>query len=52
METQMHPGLILSRDEGQAARDMIFNARQAGHIDLVTAVEMATDVITRTVPSA
>jgi hypothetical protein len=53
MEPQkMHPGMILSREEGAQAREMIFNARQAGHIDTVTAFEMSFDVLMRTIPSA
>lgn len=47
----MKPGMILSREEGRAARDVVSGAYKAGYIDIVTTVEMQYDVVCRTVPS-
>ena len=52
MGTNMHPGMILSRSEGRVARDLVYNARRAGHIDTRTAITLAWDIIQRTVPVA
>lgn len=52
METTMTPGLILSREEGKKARDLVFKAHEAGHIDAPTAFEMSMDVLMRTIPDA
>lgn len=48
----MHPGMILSRSEGKQVREMIYDARDRGDLDTVTAFEMSFDVLMRTIPSA
>lgn len=50
MDTQ--PGMIISKDEGRAEKDMVRRAREAGVIDIVTAVEMQWDITQRTVPQS
>lgn len=52
MQIDMHPGLILSKEEGRETRKMIYDARDRGDLDTVTAFEMSFDVLVRTVPSA
>ena len=52
MHIDMKPGLILSREEGAAARDMVFKAHAAGYIDTMAAFEMSMDVLMRTIPDA
>ena len=49
---EMHPGMILSREEGKRTRQMIYDARDRGDLDTVTAFEMSFDVLMRTIPSA
>lgn len=51
-QIDMHPGMILSREEGKAVREMIYDARDRGDLDTVTAFEMSFDVLVRTIPSA
>lgn len=50
MQIDMTPGLILSREEGRKTREMIYDARDRGDLDTVTAFEMSFDVLMRTVP--
>jgi len=52
MDREMTPGMILSREEGQEARNTVINAHKAGYIDMITAVKMAWDIACRTVPHA
>lgn len=49
-EDVLQPGLVLSREEGAKARQMIYDARDSGALDTITAFEMSFDVLMRTVP--
>lgn len=49
-EDVLQPGMILSREEGAKAREMIYDARESGALDIVSAFEMSFDVLMRTVP--
>jgi hypothetical protein len=49
-ENVLQPGLVLSREEGAKARQMIYDARDSGALDTITAFEMSFDVLMRTVP--
>lgn len=49
-EDVLQPGLILSREEGAKARQMIYDARDSGALDTITAFEMSFDVLMRTIP--
>lgn len=48
MDTQS--GMIISRDEGRTEKDQVRRAKEAGVIDIVTAIEMQWDITKRTVP--
>lgn len=48
----MQPGMILSSEEGRAARDVVRGALKAGYIDTTMAVQMSYDIVQRTVPTA
>lgn len=43
-------GMIISRDEARTEKDQVRRAREAGVIDIVTAVEMQWSITERTVP--
>ena len=50
MEEVMCAGIIMSREEGQKALEMIGNAHDQGYVDAPTYAAMAVDVLMRTVP--
>lgn len=50
METVMCAGIIMSREEGAEALEMVGKAHELGYIDAPTYAAMAVDVLIRTVP--
>lgn len=52
MEINMQAGMILSKDEGKQALQMVYNAHDLGYIDAPTAFEISMDVLMRTIPGA